>query len=210
MASSAVTTASATERVGRWLETQYAKSSSTALLLEPLVDPEGFGVPREMRDGPVDADGNVRWKLLPGTLGEGALSDIEAGTGKLPPALVGWLIGRHHLFQQATTASRRLLSLPPTPTHAPLRDFEQLLDDWEPLVDAMWLPIGDYDAGAGPLCLDLAARTSSGDAPVVWFDHEALHSLGEDRLGDRRAYEPLARPLYASFDALLTDIVAFG
>ena len=205
-----MTTASTIDGVGRWLETQYAKSFSTALSLEPLLDPEDFGVPPEMRDGEVDAEGNVRWKLVPGTLGEHALSDVEARTGKLPPALVAWLVARHHLFQQATTSSGRLLSLPAAPTHAPLRELEQLLEDWEPLIEAKWLPIGDYDGGAGPLCLDLAARTSSGDAPVVWFDHEELHSLDDDQLSDRRAVAPLARPLYESFEALLADIVAFG
>ena len=198
------------ESVGRWLETQYSKASPTALLLEPLVDPEDFGVPPEMREGEVDASGNVRWKLLPGTLGDAALAEIEARTGKLPPALAGWLLARHHLFHQATTTSKRLLTLPPAPIHAPLRDFEELLEAWAPLIDAKWIAFGDYDAGAGPLCLDLAGRTASGDAPVVWFDHEALQSLDDAGLRDRAALEPLAQPLYPSFEALLADIVAFG
>lgn len=189
--------------VGAWLDRLYAAMSPGGVQLEPLVDPEDRGVPPEMADGEVQPDGNVRWTMLPGTLGRDALAALEARTGSWPDALVGWLLARHHLFDQLRT-SRHLVTLPSTPVHAPLRDVEENLESWAPLVEAGWLPIGDFDAGAGPLCLDLRAPTADGDAPVVWFDHEELFAIEEPWTRERVA--ALATTLYPSFEALLRDV----
>src|SRR3954465_6326514 len=161
--------------VGSWLDRLYASRAHFELVGEPLGDPEDRGVPKAMQHGDVESDGYVRWRMLPGSLGAEALKPIEARTGPLPSAFKEWMTARHHLFHQIRT-TRHLVTLPATPVHAPTRDLEQTIEAWGALVDAGWLPIGDYGGGAGPLCLDLRARRENGDAPVVWFDHEDLYS----------------------------------
>ncbi len=191
------------DEIGAWLDALHARLRPVGVV---AVDPEDAGVPPDMQLGAADAEGWVAWRNVPCTLAPDALAPLEARVGPLPPALDGWLCARHHLFGQVTTGAGHLLMLPTTPTDAPLRALEETIDAWGPLLGAGFLPIGDFDAGAGPLCLDLGARTPEGDAPIVWIDHEALFALGEDAWADRAAVAPLARPLYASFEALLDDV----
>ena len=86
-----------------------------------------------------------------------------------------------------------------------MRDLQDTIEAWGALADAGWLPIGDHGGGVGPLCLDLRARTENGDAPVVWFEHEDLYSVGRDHW-TRAELAARAFSMYPSFESLLSDI----
>lgn len=199
----------AREIVGALLEQLYAKMPAELLMLEPLdeedLDTVGdVGVPRAMRVGRADREGLVKWKLLPAAVDAEDLASLEARAGGLPALLRAWLTSRHHLFDQLRI-EKGLITLPSSPSHAPLAPFRETLEAWEPLVAAGYLPFGDFEAGAGPLCFDLHAR-SEGDAPIVWLEHEELHALDEADWSRRARVEPHARPLFPSFHALIAAI----
>ena len=64
-------------------------------------DPEDGGVPPQMQVGEVYADGWVEWRVLPSTLNEADVTDVENEFGvQFPPLFTAYLLARFHLFDQ--------------------------------------------------------------------------------------------------------------
>jgi len=163
---------------------------------------EASGVPRDMEAGPISVEGWVAWRMLPSTVTEDEVELIERRTSRLPPLFQAYLVSRFHLFDQIQVGSDSYL-FPALPSDAPLRELQWRLAAWESLLNAGFVPFAEYHNGWGPVCFDRERRRDDGDCPVVWFDHEALHGLPEQRVGDRDTLESLAQPLYPGFREMI-------
>jgi hypothetical protein len=170
--------------------------------------PGGSGVPPAMQVGQVDAEGWVEWRVLPSTLSEADLLELETKFRMhLPPLFRAYLLARLHMFDQVT--SRRydqLILMTDTPAGKPLAPLLRQLSAWRPLIDAGFIPFAEWGDGWGPMCFDTSRRVPDGDCPVIWMDHEVLVPLGKERWRIRETVLPLAQPLYDSFRDLLLDV----
>lgn len=172
-------------------------------------DGSGAGVPIEMQVGAIDADGWVEWRVLPSKLSRQEVEQLETEFGaRFPGQLRAYLLARFHLFDQVRSQRyQEQLMMTPLPSREPLRPLRRLLQAWGPLVKAKYLPFAEWGDGWGPLCFDLAAAdANTEDAPLVWFDHEVLASLGQSAWANRSVMSPVAQPLYSGFRELFVDV----
>jgi hypothetical protein len=171
-------------------------------------DPEDAGVPPSMQVGEVNEDGWVEWRLLPSTLTEVDVAEVEREFGIVfPPLFRAYLLARFQLFDQAKSKRYdQQILMTDTPENRPLVPLRELLSAWRPLIDADYVPFAQWGDGWGPMCFDARARGSDGDCPVVWIDHERVIPLGEDACRRREVVEPLAQLLYGSCREFLHDV----
>ncbi len=170
--------------------------------------PQDSGVPVAMQAGQIDAEGWVEWRVLPSTLSEVEVAELENRFGiHLPPLFRAYLLARFHLFDQVSSRRHeQLILMTDTPAGKPLAPLLQLLSAWRPLIDSGFIPFAEWGDGWGPMCFDTEHRASDGDCPIVWMDHEILAPLGEERCRMRTTILPLAQPLYETFRELLIDV----
>ena len=170
------------------------------------------GVPEEMRDGSVDDDGWVPWKVIPSNVTDSDLLQIEKQYGfKFPPYFSGYLKACFQLFDQihSNKYEGNLVMMSCCPSDNPLGPLRELIKAWSPLVNSGYVPFAEWNDGWGPMCLDLKAPTKEGDDfRVVWFDHDEIIPLGENACGQREQIEKYFRPLYGSFKELFFDVYA--
>src|SRR2546422_9633751 len=87
--------------VGQVLDTYAADDPRRGVASK---SPQDSGVPVEMQVGQVDADGWVEWRVLPSTLSEADVTQLEKRFGiQLPPLFRAYLLARFHLFDQVTS-----------------------------------------------------------------------------------------------------------
>ena len=68
------------------------------------VSPRDHGVPEVMQVGPIDAEGWVEWSVLPSTLTEADVAELENNFGiHLPPLFRAYLLARFHMFDQVSS-----------------------------------------------------------------------------------------------------------
>jgi hypothetical protein len=165
---------------------------------EPPYHPEDGGVPPDMVDGAVSADGWVAWKMLPSTVSEEQVREAESGLpGPFPPLFRAYLTARF-------TLGMNCLDLPSLPSDNPLGNLLAVTRGWSVLWPAGYVCFADNAQGdVGPLCFDLRQRLSDGDCPVVLFDHEHLLNLPEEDLQNRAVVQRYARRCYSSFREML-------
>jgi hypothetical protein len=173
-------------------------------------DPEDGGVPPHMQVGAVNAQGWVEWQMLPSTLAEGDIDELEREFKvQLPPLYRAYLLARFHLFKQVHSAQHdQLILMPAIPSEQRLNPIRELMRMWQPLLDAEFVPFAQWGDGWGPMCFDTQQRRLDMDCPVVWMDHERLFTLGPEHCRMRALIVPLAQPLYASFSDFLRDVFA--
>lgn len=170
-------------------------------------DDEDYGAPPEMQVSPVDPAGWVEWSVRPSVVTAADLRAIEMDHRfAIPSHLQGYLRSRSHLFDQVHSREHgQLVLLTPVPTRRPLQPFARLLEGWEPLLRAGYVPFAEWGDGWGPVCIDIGeASAEVDDGPIVWFDHEVLFTLGE--VLSRGEVSPHAIPLHPSFLAFLEDV----
>jgi hypothetical protein len=166
-----------------------------------------FFVPERMRIGEWEPDVGYDWKILPGWMTEDDRSDLEKRVGPIPDSFWEYLSSRCQLFGEMHMNNGISVVLPITPVDAPLKDFCEQLEQYEQMIYAGYLPIGSYEDGAGPVCLDLENSSSRDDAPVVVFDGEILpEDIHLGRPVSRNALEPLAQCLSPSFRSLVEEL----
>ena len=170
-------------------------------------DSRDSGVPPEMQAGQIDADGWVEWRVLPSTLKEEDVIELENRFGvQLPPLFRAYLLARFHLFDQVT--SRRydqLIFMSDIPSRRPLEPLSKLISAWRPMIAAGFIPFAEWGDSWGPMCFDTGRCSPDGDCPIVWMDHEVLPH-DEKQLGSRNKVLPLAQPLYGSCREFLLDL----
>src|SRR6266511_2279361 len=107
--------------------------------------PRDSGVPVAMQVGQIDADGWVGWRVLPSTLSETEVRELEAKFGiHLPPLFRAYLLARFHLFDQVTSRQHdQLILMTDTPAGKPLAPLVQLLSAWRGLIDAGFIPFAE-------------------------------------------------------------------
>lgn len=183
------------------LEQYYASFYFATVAKEPPFEAVDGGAPPEMWKGQPDEEGWVEWTMLPSTVGDDDLDNLEREYGVTLPALLrAYFKTYFHMFDQVKGPGFTFF-IPVLPSDAPLKSFRQWLTAWRPLLSAGYLPVGTYEDGWGPICLDLASSPT--DPPAVWFDHEELFNLGEGSASQRNLLAPLQRPLFSSFRELL-------
>ncbi|MBX7221784.1 MAG: hypothetical protein K1Y36_17660 [Blastocatellia bacterium] len=174
---------------------------------EPPYHPEDGGVPFEMMDSPVDGEGYCQWKMLPSTLTEADVRQLEQEFAvPFPPLLRAYLVARFHLIDQVGNGKEFML-WPCVPSDNPFGPLRLYLEGWKPLLEAGYIPFTGYQDDWGPVCFDTEQCLPDGDQAIVWFDHEVLHNFPDETdLAKRELVQPLARPLYSSFRELLSDM----
>lgn len=170
--------------------------------------PQDSGVPAAMQVGQIDTWGWVEWRVLPSTLSEDEVTELENKFGiHLPPLFRAYLLARFHLFDQVTSRLHdQLILMTDTPAGNPLAPLLQLLTAWRPLIDSGFIPFAEWGDGWGPMCFDTERRALDGDCPIVWMDHEGLAQLGEEHCRMRKKVLPLTQPLYETFRQFVTDV----
>jgi len=169
--------------------------------------PEDRGVPLEMQVGAIDDEGWVEWKVLPSTLTEADVVQLESRFRiQLPPLFQAYLLARSHLFDQVISARGQIIEMVCTPIKNPLKDITGLIESWKELIDAGYIPFATWGDGWGPMLFDTEYRSPDGDCPIVWMDHELLVPLGSNQWRDRKQVLHLAKSLHRSFRELLIDI----
>lgn len=93
-----------------------------------------------------------------------------------------------------------ILELPEEDT---LRRYKEEVNSWNPLLSAGYIPFAEWQDGQGPVCFDVHQKDENGDYAIVWFDHEYLIDLGEDKSTLREEVLVHANPLFNSFRELL-------
>jgi hypothetical protein len=166
------------------------------------------GVPAAMQVGQTDAYGWVEWRVLPSTLSEAEVAELENKFGiHFPPLFRAYLLARFHLFDQLKSSRHdQLILMTDTPAKKPLAPLLHLMSAWRPLIDAGFIPFAEWGDSWGPMCFDTGRRASDGDCPIVWMDHEILASVSEEQCRARKKVLPLAQPLYESCRELMIDV----
>jgi hypothetical protein len=181
--------------------------------------PESGGVPPEMFNGDVDEDGWVEWKIIPSTLSETDIVAFFNGYGITPPqTLVEYMKADFHLIDQVLS-EKMDISLPEIASDNPFKKMKMMLEAWDFLVKAGYIPIAEMGDGWGPICY----KQSNGS--VVWFDHDELPSLYAPpkpsiltkfvkslfKVQDTPiTAESLEKPLYNSLDEFYEDALKVG
>lgn len=197
-----------TARIGRWLDGFFAHAAPLKLGYPKSMDRNG--VPEDMVVGPAGERWGdpelVEWRLLPSRVTEAQVLDVERDLPAPFPALFRAYLTARHLLHSEFRVKGHSVTLPSLSSEQPLADLQKILGGWRPLLKAGYLPLGDYDAGWGPLCADTAAPAGEGDYALCFFDHDALFELGEEGWAVRERVSPLARPLWPSFELLLREL----
>jgi hypothetical protein len=191
-----------TEQFNRLIEARTAHAVPSPAK-GPDGDVEDGGVPFEMEAGPVDNNDDwVAWRWLPSRVSEDELAELDALASPSCAPLRAYLRAHCHLLSHTRWAAHDV-RLVPIPSDAPLGPFREQLDAWAPLVALGYLPFATYGDDYGPICVDLARGD---EAPVVWLDHEQIHSLPEPLT--RAQLEPNAQPLCPSLLEFLLGTLA--
>ena len=169
------------------------------------------GVPSDMRDGSVDREGWVEWKVIDTTLNESELIELEKQLDcTFPEYLVEYLKSCCQLLDQVHSHkfNGQLIFMSCCPSDAPLKPFKDLLNGWQPLLESGYIPFAEWGDGWGPMCLDLESPSTevSGDYNIVWFDHEEIIPLGKEGCSNRKNIIGFAKPLYDSFKEFFEDV----
>jgi hypothetical protein len=180
-----------------------------------FMDVEG-NVPMEMRDGKFNEDGWVSWKPVPSQITEKDIRELEETYGiELPLTFRSFLMAYHYVFLQfdleadggAYPGDCAFIVLPGLPVGQGLKQFDELIRHWSPLLSAGYIPFAFAEDDQGPICLNARGRREDGDYPVVWFLHEDIHHLGEEQLRIRNNLLPHVRGLFTSSAELLDTLL---
>lgn len=160
-----------------------------------------------MFDGDVNDDGWVAWRMLPSTLYDPDVSQLENEFKiQLPPLFRAYLLAGFQLFDQIHSLRyEQLIFNTDVPSNNPLGPTRDLIVAWQPLLSARFVPFAEWGDGWGPMCFDAENRGEDGDCPIVWMDHELLFRLGEEKCGDRDSVLPHVNPLYSSYREFFDD-----
>jgi hypothetical protein len=170
------------------------------------------GVPLDMRDGPINDDGWVEWKVIQSNVKESEIINIEEKYSfKLPPYFSGYLQACSQLLDQvhSNKYGDQLIFMSCCPSDNPLKPLTDILEAWSPLIHSGYIPFAEWGDGWGPMCLDLKSTSNqTEDYNIIWFDHEEIIPLGEDACKQREKIASFAKPLYASFKEFFYDVYA--
>ncbi|WII36497.1 hypothetical protein [Paenibacillus thiaminolyticus] len=77
----------------------------------------------------------------------------------------------------------QFIELPPMSSQDRLTRYRDIIQAWEPLLAAGYLPFSEAEDSQGPVCFDMTRIDDSGDYPVVWFLHDHLHDWVRNKAG---------------------------
>ena len=162
-----------TDLPGRYVENAAAWLRRRNLLRLPLRD-----MPEEMRDHAVpQQDDWIAWKIVPSTVSDADLDELETGVGLAFPPLYRRFLQSYHFYELVGLGFCR------HPAHTWRDELTTLYGGYsgEPLSKGL-LPFGEEPMmDAGPACFDTRARAEDGDCPVVFWDHEWVGTEQEIR-----------------------------
>ncbi|MCI1695686.1 SMI1/KNR4 family protein [Aneurinibacillus aneurinilyticus] len=189
------------------LNTYFSKRHRVQMKLPVKIDPQDGGVPASMVNGEVDEEGYVAWKMLPSTVTEEEITEIEQGLpARLPPLFRAYLTTQFVLDMQIINPPYFFM-LPELPADNPFQDIAFTLQAWNLLLITGYIPFAEYQDGWGPVCFDTKQQTVDGDYAIVWFDHEhLLHELDEGDYVSREKVESYAQTLFPSFRVFMTEL----
>lgn len=172
-------------------------------------------VPKDMRDGEVDEDGWVKWKLIESKVSTEEITKIEDEFSiKLPTLFKAYLKTYHYIeinlknikVNGEYKGDCRYIEMPSLSTEDGLQDLYFNINSWKPLIHAGYIPFADCEDGQGPICFDTQRKNQNNDCPIVWFLHDHLHRLGEEKSKNRSNLLPYVNELFDSFRDLIVTL----
>ncbi|WP_019420123.1 SMI1/KNR4 family protein [Paenibacillus sp. OSY-SE] len=184
------------------------------------VDPLAFmsveeNVPDDMRAGEVDEEGWVNWKLIPSTITDEEIRELEAEFSISFPPLLKALLQTYHYIdlhfnnvkeEDGYKGDCRFIEMPAMSSEDRLSNYRFLLQSWEPLLAAGYVPFTECEDSQGPVCFDTLRMDEDGDCPVIWILHDYLHELGEDGSRVRANVLPYVNDIFASFREMIMTL----
>jgi len=194
------------ERIAQLLESYYQRAPAIVRRSVASHNPKDHAVPQDMWAGPVNSEGWVDWKLLPSTVTDDDIAELEVRFAvAYPPSFRAYLRARFHCFDQVRSARYdQLISLPKMQTRDPLYQVRELLAAYRSLIPAQLIAFAEWGDGWGPMCFDAQRRGGDGECPILWLDHELI-PFGQQTIA-RSKVAPLEKFLYGSFEELLQDV----
>jgi hypothetical protein len=189
-------------------------------------------VPEDMRIGSVDEDGWVEWKLIDSHLNNDDMIEYENMVNSSLPSLFKVFLKTYYFCDSFTLQNPEFIRFKKSfesrdefyehysdyngffaeitflelPSENTLKKYKNLVLSWHPLLKAGYIPFAEWQDGQGPVCFDTKNRYKDDDFKIVWFDHEELFDLGEERCEIRDEVQPLANELFESFEELLEEM----
>lgn len=171
-------------------------------------------VPMDMRNGEVDEEGWVDWKIVDSTITMQEIEVIEQQYQITYPELYKqFLMAYHYVELQFRNIKEgdgykgdcAFIEMPSLATTSKLNEVVNLIENWDPMLLAGYLPFAVGEDSQGPVCFDLRNPTEQGDYPVVWVLHDYLHHLDDikhDGEAIREFLLPYIREIFTSFEEM--------
>lgn len=171
-------------------------------------------VPMDMRNGEVDEEGWIDWKIVNSTIKMEEIKVVEQQYQiKYPELYKQFLLAYHYVELQFKNIKEgtsykgdcAFIEMPRLIKGEGLSEVVTLIEDWHPMLLAGYLPFAVGEDGQGPICFDLHNSNEQGDYPVVWVLHDYLHQL-DDTQQDGEAIRifllPFIREIFPSFEEM--------
>lgn len=168
-------------------------------------------VPMDMRNGEVDEEGWIGWRIVDSTITLEQIKVIEQQYQfEYPELYRQFLLAYHYVelqFKNIKEGSSykgdcAFIEMPRLATGEGLSEVISLIENWHPMLLAGYLPFAVGEDEQGPICFDLRNPSKQGDYPVVWVLHDYLHQL-EDAQQDGEAIRtyllPYITEIFSSF-----------
>lgn len=165
----------------------YIEYSIQKLRNQNLMTIVDRNIPDEMRDTTIVCDTRdlVGWKIVPSTVTDQELNELEKHLGLKYPPLYRAFLQSYHFYElgELRFCSHAL--------HNWRHKLEEIYKDYSRLIKIGLIPFAEESLmDAGAVCFDTRFREDNGDCPVVFWDHEWV---GTDKE---------IRPLFSNSEAM--------
>jgi hypothetical protein len=176
-------------------------------------------VPMDMRNGEVDEEGWIDWKIVNSTITMEEIEVIEQQYEIIYPELYKQFLMAYHYvelqFKNIKEGSSykgdcAFIEMPRLLTGEGLSEVISLIENWHPMLLAGYLPFAVAEDGQGPICFDLQSPNEQGDYPVVWVLHDYLHQLvdaQQDGEAIRTFLQPYIKEIFPSFEEMARFVI---
>lgn len=171
-------------------------------------------VPMDMRNGQVDEEGWIDWKIVNSTITMEEIEVIEQQYAIKYPELYKQFLRAYHYIElqfknikegSSYKGDCAFIEMPRLLTGEGLSEVISLIENWNPMLLAGYLPFAVGEDGQGPICFDLRNPNEQGDYPVVWVLHDYLHQVDDaqqDGEAVRAFLQPYIREIFPSFEEM--------
>ncbi len=155
-----------------WIVKKYVDESINQLCSKDSMRRPERQMPKEMIDSEIlPKDDWIGWKPVPSTVTDDDLDGIEKQLGMKFPPLYRTFLKYVHFYELTEIG----LSFCKHPIHKWRSELQKLYEGWDcqRIIGTGLIPFAsETNMDAGPVCFDTRNRSSEGDCPIVFWDHE--------------------------------------